>query len=113
METQRPRQIYGAPSNWNLLLPRERQSPIGVSSTNESRAPLTGLSCVFPRRAIRQLGLAHLDSRRVAPSPPRALTTRDEQETKSKAPPFEKPNPKGCATQFKSLPHPPCRSEDR
>jgi len=27
--------------------------------------------------------------------------------TKSKAAPFVKPNPKGCATQFKSLYHPP------
>src|SRR5216683_8116725 len=41
-ERRRPRQILRTRSSWNLLLPRERQSPIGVSSMNESRAPLTG-----------------------------------------------------------------------
>jgi hypothetical protein len=32
---------------------------------------------------------------------------RKKFEEKSKTAPFEKPNPKGCATQFKSLSHPP------
>src|SRR5260370_25830526 len=63
IERRRPRQIVRALSSGNLLLSRERQSPIGVSSRNESRTPFTGRRCVFSRRAIRQYGLAHLDSR--------------------------------------------------
>src|SRR6266851_4815200 len=62
----------GTPGNANL--------PIGVFSPNESRTPLTERRRVFPRRAIRQYRLAHLDSRDEEASPPRALTTRDEQE---------------------------------
>src|SRR5713101_8693032 len=57
-----------------------RQVSRALSLRNEPRTALTGRRRVFPRRAIRQFRLAHLDSRGEEASPPRALTTRDEQE---------------------------------
>src|SRR5260370_37168471 len=78
-ERRRPRQILRARSSWNLLLPRERQSPISVSSMNESRTPPTGRAKHFPHEQSVNAALPHLDSRSHAPSPPLPLSLPDPQ----------------------------------